>query len=612
MNKIFLLVFLISFNLSFSQQGKIYLKEGTNIYVYEPPKGLLIPENAVVRIAYESKIPDPVALLKKEVGYEFSLNVPDFPGFVMFVIADAKGHVIDNNNNLGFVVYLKNKTKEQLEKAKLNKLRLSDFENYALGLDITPEIIISEMEKLYKENSALKKDRDSYVYFLQLKYKKDQDALKPEVLRYARYLENTNDEKNLAATIDLYIMLGMQDKAEQIKKFILEKYPEGEFAKEDFFQEMFRTSNVNEKYFLDRLEEYQRRFRDGSDSARNLFYAALIHYFLSLEDLSKINYYDALVTEKLGLAGAYNNYAWSLTGGDLTSPGKDLDFAKQISKKSVDILKNSIINPPANANIHDLQLSYIGFADTYALILFKQKMFDSAYEVQNEIYNLDTVGMGTDGRERYAAYMEKVKGPQFTKDFIERQIMQGYSSALMIDQLRDIYQNLNLPQNEFERVRRLSIAQANKKLQEEAILKYGSIQAPDFTLPNMEGKSLKLSDSRGKVVVLDFWATWCGPCRASFPNMQTLVKQYKDKNVVFFFVDTWQQGSPKTIKDEVQKFLTTNKYTFNVLFDFKLDLAAKYKIVAIPTKIVIDKNGRFASISSSDDNLKALIDELLD
>ena len=69
MNKIFLLVFLISFNLSFSQQGKIYLKEGTNIYVYEPPKGLLIPENAVVRIAYESKIPDPVALLKKEVGY---------------------------------------------------------------------------------------------------------------------------------------------------------------------------------------------------------------------------------------------------------------------------------------------------------------------------------------------------------------------------------------------------------------------------------------------------------------------------------------------------------------------------------------------------------------
>src|SRR5262249_20116812 len=160
----------------------IYLKspkttlDAGQTYVYEPPNGLLIPTNSIVRMAYEATIPDPVPLVKKEVGYEFSLNAPDSLKFVMFVIADAKKNVIDNNNNLGFVVYSKSKAKEQLEIAKLNKLTLSDFENYALGLNITPEITISEMEKLYSQNPALRRDRDSYVYFLRLKYKKNQDA----------------------------------------------------------------------------------------------------------------------------------------------------------------------------------------------------------------------------------------------------------------------------------------------------------------------------------------------------------------------------------------------------------------------------------------------------
>jgi len=615
MNKILLLLFLFSFNISFSQKGRIYLRNsesrGAHVYVYEPPKGLSIPGNTVVRIAYDLTTPDPIPMMKKEHHYEFSLNLPDSLDFVMFAITDVNNKVIDNNNNLGFVVYLKSNTDEQLQKAKLHKLKLTDFENYALGLNITPDITISEMENIFRQNPALKADQDAYAYFLRLKYRKDSDGIKPEVIRYAKFLEGKSDEKSLTEAMSLYNMLTMKDKADQIREVVLAKYPQGEFAKDDFLREMFKSSDVNEKYFLDRLDEYQKRFRDTSARARDLFYGSIINYFFHLEDLTKINQYEAMMTNKLTLAAGYNSYAWSLTGGDLASPGRDLEFAKQISKRSIDIVRNCINNSLGNENVRDLQLSYIGYADTYALILFKQKMFDSAYEVQNEIYHLDTLGMGTDGRERYAAYMQKVKGPKYTKNFLERQLMLGQRSALMVDQLRDIYEDLNLPKDEFERVKRLWTAEATKKMREEAISKYGGIRAPDFTLPNIEGKNLKLSDFRGKVVVLDFWATWCGPCRASFPTMQALVNQYKDKNVVFLFVDTWQQGSPKNIRDEVQKFIVDNKYMFNVLFDYKQNIVAKYKIDGIPTKIVIDKRGQFASINSSDDNLRALIDELL-
>lgn len=618
MNKLLILFFLISFKTSFSQEGKIYLKNSgiapgvENVYVYEPPKGLFIPDNAVVRVVYDFANPKPIPLIKKEAKYEFSLKLPDSLNFVMFTISDAKKNTIDNNYDKGFVVYLKNKTKGQLELAKLNKLRLSNYANYALGLKITPDGIISEIEKLYKQNSSLKKDQNSYVYYLQLKYKKDNDVVKPEIIKYAEILKKKNDEKSLSIAIELYSMLNMKDKAEEIESIALKKYPNGELAKNNFINEIFRNKNTNEQYILDRLTAYEKKFNDTSDVIKNRFYGILIYYFLNRKDLTNINKYEGLLTVKINLAGMYNNFAWGLSGEDLTSPGTDLEFAEQISKKSVDIVKNRINNPIGNENPFDFQLSYIGYVDTYALIMFKQKKYDSAYKYQNEIYNLDTMGMGTDGRERYAMYMEKERGLEYTKDFIEKQLIDGQNSALMVKQLQEIYKKLNLPVSEFEKIKQASLAIATKKLKEEVIAKYGDIKAIDFTLTNLEGKNVKLSDYKGKVVVLDFWATWCGPCRASFPHMQELVNEYKNKDVAFFFVDTWQEGTPGIINKEVSKFITDNKYTFNVLFDYKKDIMAKYKIEAIPTKIVIDKKGDFLSISSSADNLKSLIDEYIE
>ena len=617
MNKLLIVFFLISFKASFSQEGKIYLKNSEielgieNVYVYEPPKGLFIPDNAVVMVLYDFANPKPIPLIRKEAKYEFFLKLPDSLNFVMFAITDAKKNTVDNNNDKGFVVYLKNKTKDLLEASKLNKLRLSNYANYALGLKVTPDEIISEIEKLYKQNPTLKKDQNSYVNYLQLKYKKDNNAVKSEIINYAKLLEKKNDEKNLSIAIDLYNMLNMKEKVEEIKRIALKKYPTGELAKNVFFNDMFSYKNTNEKYILDRLKDYETKFIDTTNEIKNRFYSVLVNYFLNKNDLPALNKYESLVTDKINLSGMYNNYAWGLSGENLTSPGKNLEFAAQISKKSVDIVKNRINNPLGNETPLDFQLSYIYYADTYALILFKQKKYDSAYKYQDEIYNLDTIGMGSDGRERYSLYMEKVKGLEYTKDFIKKQIFEGKTSSLMVSQLQEIYKKLNLPEREFEKIKQVSLELASKKLREEVTAKYGDVKAIDFTLTNLEGKKITLSDYRGKVVVLDFWATWCGPCRASFPHMQEMVSEYKNKDVEFFFIDTWQQGTPSIINKEVSKFIIESKYTFNVLFDYNQDIVTKYKIEGIPTKILIDKKGDFLSINSSADNLKALIDEYI-
>jgi len=615
MKKTLIVIFLLISACSFSQNSRIYpknkdIKPGEpNVYVYEPPACVIVPENPQINLFYMPSVNRTVRLLKKDGIYEFSVTAPDSILVMQLTVTDQKRKTIDDNAGKGYVVYLKNGTKEESEKAILSKLRFCEYANYLLKLNFTPEEVISEFEALYAQNPALKQD-ESYIYYVELKYKKDTATYKPILMGYAERDVKKGDENSLFSAKYIYSQLKMPEKCDEISALAVKKFPKGKFAQGKFFNKFYANQDKTEKFILDEMDRFAIEFGDTTVQTKDQFQCALLNYYIQKRDTLQIKKYVSLINGKLRVAGIFNQTAWALTGEDILSPGKDLPFAESLSKQSIDIIKAMMDHPSREDDKYWLTQTYISYADTYALIMFKEKNYDMAFRYQDEISQLDEIN--TDGKERYALYAEKAKGLDFAKTYIESQLKEGVRSKLMLLQLQDIYKKLNLPISDFEKNNAGWVASSDKKSKEQIIKKYGSLAAIDFTLTNMDGKKVRLSDYKGKMVVLDFWATWCGPCRGSFPRMQELVKKYKNKNIEFFFVDVWEKTKPAETKKAVSEFITANKYTFQVLFDYQDDIVSKYKVNGIPAKFLIDKNGNMLFVEGSIEKLAALIEENVD
>jgi peroxiredoxin len=112
------------------------------------------------------------------------------------------------------------------------------------------------------------------------------------------------------------------------------------------------------------------------------------------------------------------------------------------------------------------------------------------------------------------------------------------------------------------------------------------MKAPSFRLEDLKGKKSELKDYRGKVILLNFWATWCGPCKEEMPSMEELHKQLKEKDFVFLTISVDYVG----VKP-VQEFIEKHRYTFPVLIDPKCETLDLFDVKGIPTTFLIDKKG---------------------
>jgi peroxiredoxin len=115
--------------------------------------------------------------------------------------------------------------------------------------------------------------------------------------------------------------------------------------------------------------------------------------------------------------------------------------------------------------------------------------------------------------------------------------------------------------------------------------------ADDFTVTMADGSSFRLSEHRGKTVLLNFWATWCPPCREEMPALERLYRQHKDHGLVLVAV------SIDTDTKVVPPYVKASKLTFPIGLDPKADVANKYGVRALPSSFVIDRQGTMAGLA---------------
>lgn len=383
----------------------------------------------------------------------------------------------------------------------------------------------------------------------------------------------TEDESRWTRGWTALYRLGRKKQADSIMEAGLKKWPDGLLAKEERFRFVNEEREPVKKDSLYRL--YYRRYPPDKDEQPTY---DLMHLELAVAYLDK-----GYVSKSIGYADKIKDDYMQ------TSAALQL-FNKDICKEPAAILTKTI----------DSTKDY-RFA---SLVFFQNQEDKKAEKYVEKAYQADHDSPFL--LDIYYQVLKRLGKDQREMEVLEEATRLGYAKPAMKKELRALYVKLKGTENGYDAyvdgLNREYMEHLNASLKKSLI----SEPAPDFTMKNLDGKEVKLSELKGKIVVLDFWATWCGPCVGSFPAMQDAMKRFeKDEDVKFLFVNTWEVGDDGDGK--VRKFITDNKYPFEVVVDLPdYKVCGAYQVNGIPAKFVIDKEGnirfRFSGYNGSDES----------
>jgi len=213
----------------------------------------------------------------------------------------------------------------------------------------------------------------------------------------------------------------------------------------------------------------------------------------------------------------------------------------------------------------------------------------------------------------------KAKQDKANEDFIVKQksfIKDHNSSLVSLMILSDLYQQQRIPSNESKELYKLLDASVqdtpigkklNKELEKTSKTDVGEI-APKFSAPNPEGKKVSLKDAMGKITLIDFWASWCKPCRIENPNVVKIYNDYHDDgfNIIGVSLDKSKEKWVKAIEDDQLDW-----YHISNLKSWSEPIAQKYGVRQIPKTFLIDENGKIIAKNLRGDQLRDKIAKLL-
>jgi thiol-disulfide isomerase/thioredoxin len=547
-----------------------------------------------------------IDLVKEGVLYKGVVPTTDSTTLVALLL--SSDDVRDENPD-GYYTKLLHKGKESAESYIGEASLLNTAGGIVLMKPNLPKAKIA-YDKAFVLNPSLKK---KLLYnYLSMNYRMDKDAGTTLIKENIALLDasKTRDEKDLILVYNLYNLIKDKEAAALAKTNVLKAYPTGTLAYNDDAAALnpIKDAKTMDAMVNTIISKYKLDMANKQDTYKlsNLYYR-LTNLYAKEKNIEKFDFYADKISNKVSRAELYNSIAWPLAENN-----ENTAFAAEISKKSLDLLIASRDDefgvPYANKEeyLKSLDNTYGMYADTYALLLYRQGNFKDAITYEDKSFAMSR-NASPDMSVRYVTYL-KADG-QFEKAYAaaEKLIQTGEATDSVKTDFKMLYAKLGKQGDYTAYVAKLEEASALKE-REAWLKKMIDMPAPAFTLANLKGEKVSLADFKGKTVIVDYWATWCGPCVASFPGMQKAIEKYKNNpDVVFLFINTWQNEQNR--EQVVKEFMAANtKYTFNVLLDTKnkqdpsqYDVISQYKVEGIPTKFIIDGNGniRFKAVGFS-------------
>ena len=589
-------------NLSFSFNQKmspLKTKKNIEISVYEfTTKGLIVKE----------------PLLKK-TGYTYSGTVKIDSNVNVIAFGINSGETQDNNSEQGYIVPVYNKNNEPVKGyyASVGVL-YAGYGLYLFGMSIELQKCIDLLETGMQRYPNLSTEVNfNNFYFGAIKAANKPDA-KSITLQKLMEIESKADLKEteyttLASWYELYKMKAKADSLTAVKK---QKFPNGEWVSNELIDNFNKEQNAITKAAIYESYIVNSTTIKIDDNAINTMKSQIAYAYYN-EKNNNLFIKWSTELEMAAKFSLYNDISWNMA-----ERGENLAQLKKLSEAAAIWAKQQMNKPTDTKPVsmttkqweEQRKQTYSTYSGTYAFILYKLGEYKAGLPYAKEAASIRKL-KDPEYNERYALLLEKAATVSETKKIIEDMVKAGNASSKIKEILKALYVQQFKNDNGFYKYLLGLEADAKLKKMKELNKIMTKTASPKFALKDWEGKEVSLESLKGKILVVDFWATWCGPCIASMPGMKIAMEKLAGQDdVQFLFIDTKERVDNKL--ENSKNFMKKRNYSFYVLMDDDNKMAADFGVLGIPTKFIIDKNGniRFKTLGF-EGNVEELANEVV-